>query len=1011
MPEVDGLRTRYRFGAFDHPYAALFLRELGRDGLAALFDRRLQRFPEAYYPGNDFRFSTTYRPLAPHGADSGSERATVDFDRRSAYATYNWEIFFHAPLLIACRLSANQRFEEAMAWFHRIFDPTNVDDAAAPQRFWVTKPFFEQNADAYRAHRLADLLANAGTDLDQVRAWRNDPFDPHLIAGLRPVAYQRAVVMKYLDNLIAWGDQRFRQDTLESINEATTLYVLASELLGRRPARVPHVERGALSFNQLLARDPDAGLLAAFESHAGPAGDATRPAPQTPALPLFDVSYFCIPANDKLRSYRGTVDDRLFKIRHCMNLAGVVRQLPLFEPPIDPALLVKAEAAGVDLGVVDDLAITTGPYRYRVLAARAAELTGEVRALGDRLRSALEQRDLEALALLRSGQDIALLEAGRAIRAAQIAEADANRDAIVAQRRTIDARRAYYLERETVNQWEAAALALAGVTAVMEADIIAPGYQLSTTLRGVPRFEVGGSGFGGSPVAVAEVVSGERLAAALGDALQSIQANIAALDRVAAISTTVGGHVRRKEEWDFLAAQASAEGAQLDKLVIAAELRRAIAEHERDTLTLQIDHARAAADFLRSKYTERQLYDWMVQQVSAIYFQSYQLAFELARKAERALQLELGRTDLSFIQFGYWDNLKKGLLAADRLSTDLRRMDAAWLDLNRRRLEITKHISLAQVAPLALIQLKQQGECAITLPEWLFDLDHPGHYRRRLRAVAVSIPCVVGPYASVTCELTLTGNGVRVSEALTGGYGDPLTDAEPRFERFPVACDSIVTSHGREDTGTFEAGLADDRFLPFEGAGAVSEWRLRMPRDRNAFDLDTVSDVILHLRYDAVAGGPALEAAARAHLAATLPTAGVRLWSLRSERSDAWHRLFFPGAGAQSLVFAIERDDLPFYLRRAVAPRVTRLELVFDSPHAGSLDVIIAGPGGPAATHTAIRDPIYGGAHHITATVAAPIALLGDWTIRVKRDDAAGFDALTPADLRNAWLVMAFAAN
>ena len=35
-----------------------------------------------------------------------------------------------------------------------------------------------------------------------------------------------------------------------------------------------------------------------------------------------------------------------------MNIAGVVRQLPLFEPPIDPALLVKAAAAGIDLGTV-----------------------------------------------------------------------------------------------------------------------------------------------------------------------------------------------------------------------------------------------------------------------------------------------------------------------------------------------------------------------------------------------------------------------------------------------------------------------------------------------------------------------------------------------------------------------------------------------------------------------------------------------------------------------------------
>ena len=41
--------------------------------------------------------------------------------------------------------------------------------------------------------------------------------------------------MRYLDNLIAWGDQLFRRDTIESINEATQLYVLAAEILGPRP--------------------------------------------------------------------------------------------------------------------------------------------------------------------------------------------------------------------------------------------------------------------------------------------------------------------------------------------------------------------------------------------------------------------------------------------------------------------------------------------------------------------------------------------------------------------------------------------------------------------------------------------------------------------------------------------------------------------------------------------------------------------------------------------------------
>ena len=43
-----------------------------------------------------------------------------------------------------------------------------------------------------------------------------NPFDPHVVARTRPSAYQWYVVMKYLDNLIAWGDSLFLADTQET---------------------------------------------------------------------------------------------------------------------------------------------------------------------------------------------------------------------------------------------------------------------------------------------------------------------------------------------------------------------------------------------------------------------------------------------------------------------------------------------------------------------------------------------------------------------------------------------------------------------------------------------------------------------------------------------------------------------------------------------------------------------------------------------------------------------------
>src|SRR5438045_1537191 len=65
-----------------------------------------------------------------------------------------------------------------------------------------------------------------------IAEWRDNPFDPHRVAANRPLAYMKHVVIKYVENLIAWGDSLFRQDTMESLNEALQVYVIANHILG-----------------------------------------------------------------------------------------------------------------------------------------------------------------------------------------------------------------------------------------------------------------------------------------------------------------------------------------------------------------------------------------------------------------------------------------------------------------------------------------------------------------------------------------------------------------------------------------------------------------------------------------------------------------------------------------------------------------------------------------------------------------------------------------------------------
>ena len=162
----------------------------------------------------------------------------VDFAYGGAYSIYNWELFFHLPLLVATRLSQNQRFDEARRWFHFIFDPTDTSDDETPRRYWRTKPFFEQSQPdvaAQRIDRIITALAQGVVDPElqgEVDEWRRNPFKPHAIARLRLGAYMKNVLMRYWDNELAAGDFDFRSPTLESVNRAEQRYVTVEQLLG-----------------------------------------------------------------------------------------------------------------------------------------------------------------------------------------------------------------------------------------------------------------------------------------------------------------------------------------------------------------------------------------------------------------------------------------------------------------------------------------------------------------------------------------------------------------------------------------------------------------------------------------------------------------------------------------------------------------------------------------------------------------------------------------------------------
>ena len=328
----------------------------------------------------------------------------------------------------------------------------------------------------------------------------------------------------------------------------------------------------------------------------------------------------------------------------------------------------------------------------------------------------------------------------------------------------------------------------------------------------------------------------------------------------------------------------------------------------------------------------------MVSELSGLYFQSYQMAHDLARRAEKCFRFELGIEDSDYIQSGSWDSLRKGLLAGERLQRDLRRLETAYLEENRREFELTKHVSLVLLNPVALLNLKSTGTCEFTVPEVLFDLDHPGHYLRRIKSASLTIPCVVGPYTGVGAKLTLLENRIRRRTSGSDRYAyDGLDDA--RFAHDLVGVQSIATSSGQRDAGLFELIFGDERYLPFEGAGAISRWRLELPEGYRQFDYASISDVILHLQYTARDGGDVLKSAAQnsiqnslnrlADILAEEETGLTRVLSAAHEFQSEWQGFLFPAASADAPVMRLrlEKRHFPYMFgHRALSSRTSKSE-------------------------------------------------------------------------------------
>lgn len=980
----------------------------------ALFNKRLNGMlsPNQQYKtdaptwesGVSFQWIGQIKPTAEDLAGDAKDRAIAHFS--GVHGNYLWEIHFHLPFLIAHTLNSVGRFEEADHWYRYIFDPTTADEE--PDAHWRFVVF--------RTLKLPKLRAIL-TQTAAIKAYKNDPFNPFAIARLRPAAFQKTIVMRYIDNLLDWGDERFRIDTRESINEALLLYTMAADLLGERPIDTGECEvaesfsyadielRGTGSeflvelenivyfyvnldaivpvnpidpglefapfrlpgsdptppeppspgsgFTAMTVATPNFQPYAAVRTHVATlttesseppvepfsgAGDIAfqpdlPPDPDPPFEPTFDFTAddgddpdpdgpvldsrmlgFCVPPNETLLGYWDRVEDRLHKLRHCMNIEGVVRTLSLWQPPIDPMLLVRAKAAGLELDDVLALINEQPPHhRFEILHERARRFAGTAQQLGSQLLSALERKDDSELTLLRSVHEDAILNLSRRQKQDATAEAKEAHKHLKLTEKTIQARIDHYeqligsdetetpggnfpygmidAEKSALDEMQDAKDRQASAG---EAESKAQRYREIG-----PQWTAGGSfsvGYHGKIVRASvdtQFAWGstniearfQRRAFGHRDASSKHSAS-------AGMASTTAGHLRRLADWKLQRKLARRKKFALQRQIAAADIRIALAEKELETHDLQIKNSRELYDFAKERFTDLGLYTYLSTTLSRLYREAYDMALKMAQSAERAYRFEIGE-DSFFVKLDNWTASRAGLLAADRLLLQLQQMEAAFVERDRRRQEVILPCALSQFDPDALLRLRRTGRAEFTIPEWWFDLYYPGQYRRMLQAVQVTIPCVTGPYANVSAKLMLVDSVMRTTANLDDG-----ALAGVQIGRNT----SISTSSAKSDPGVFELRFDGPKNPPFKGAGAVSSWVLELPQSNHVFDYASIADAIIELSYTAEDDGLLKQAVEGMDgepgtVDALIDSGLIRTVSLRHDFPDAFHNLVTMGDG------------------------------------------------------------------------------------------------------------------
>ena len=376
--------------------------------------------------------------------------------------------------------------------------------------------------------------------------------------------------------------------------------------------------------------------------------------------------------------------------------------------------------------------------------------------------------------------------------------------------------------------------------------------RIASAMFSIPDMDAGGivNAFGGIDFHVASY-GGRKLGEAALTMAESYLSKALEREAAALQQKAKGEEKKATEEETFEESIATSEIDQTQKQIIINTIHQEQNEKEQERFEKELEWDEEEYEFLCDKFTNKDLHEWLVKQMTKLSKTMCKLTTKVAKMAEKCYHFEIGDTDMgnakTFISNSYWDGAYSGLLSADRLIADLHAMEVAYLENDKNELEITRDVYLDELLMdnginNCLTEIQRQDSIEnfdIKIPEDIFNNDFKGHYFRRIRNVQIKI-ILKDSNSIVIDSQNIRHLSVELSLIQNTIYLNTNDTIQNR-----VGVQTIATSTAHLDSHQFKFKFNGEKYCPFEGAGVDSLWKLSIPGIRGA----QIANIILTISY------------------------------------------------------------------------------------------------------------------------------------------------------------------